>query len=112
MRSSRIRRTSPRPSAPSSFAAVAVFGVSSGSLSTSRTSSSAIRAASFDLLKEADEAAQRQPRKQIRGGNADPCRGRGKPAFGIDTVTVSGHPGKDLHPFVHRSILKQAGLRK
>ena len=27
-------------------------------------------------------------------------------------VTVSGHPGKDLHPFVHRSILKQAGLRK
>lgn len=27
-------------------------------------------------------------------------------------VTVSGHPGKDLHPFLHGSILKQAGLRK
>lgn len=27
-------------------------------------------------------------------------------------VTVSGHPGKDLHPFLHGSILKQAGLKK
>jgi predicted RNA binding protein YcfA (HicA-like mRNA interferase family) len=34
-----------------------------------------------------------------------------KHAFKSGLVTVSGHPGDNIHPKTERSILKQAGLK-